>query len=141
VVDVGIASGSLADTLRQQVLLARAKDQRMVVMLTGRRCSPCRGIDEALSDPLMQQALSRVRLVRVDLDAFGDELAALDIPTGLYPAFFLLDAELRPVDAIHGGEWDEDVAENIAPVLGAFLRGEYRKRRHDWSPTASSIRL
>jgi hypothetical protein len=123
------------------MVLARAKDQHLLVMLTGSRCAPCRGFDEALAEPAMQRALREVRLLRVDLDTFGDELTELDIPTGLYPAFFLLDEELRPLDAIHGGEWDDDVADNMAPVLGAFLRGEYRKRRHHWSPTTSSIRI
>ena len=141
VVDLGAASKSLGDTLRVQLLFARAKGQTMIVMLTGSRCAPCRGVDDALSDPAMQQALRGARLVRVDLDTFGDELAELDIPTSVYPAFFLLDQELRPLDAIHGGEWDEDIAENIAPVLGAFVRGEYRHRRQTWSPTTSSIRI
>jgi hypothetical protein len=81
-------------------------------------------------------------LVRVDLNVFGDELKQLRMPTNLYPAFFLLGPDNRPIDAVHGGEWDDDVAENIAPVLGAFVRGEYKKRRHpEWSPTTTSVPL
>jgi hypothetical protein len=37
-------------------------------------------------------------------------------------------------DLIDGGEWDADVPENIAPVLGAFVRGTYSNRRHARAP-------
>ena len=91
---------------------------------------------------LMQQALRDVRLVRVDLEVFREELERLRIPTRLYPGFFMIGPDTRPVDAIHGGEWDEDVAENIAPVLGSFVRGQYTERRHaEWSPTTTSVPL
>jgi hypothetical protein len=140
VVDVGVTSGALEDVLRTHYAIAAAKGQKLLVMTTGRRCTPCAGVDDALSHPLMQQALRDVRLVRVDLDVFGEELGKLRMPTRLYPGFFLLGEDILPIDAVHGGEWDDDIAENIAPVLGSFVRGEYKKRRHpEWSPTTTSI--
>jgi hypothetical protein len=78
----------------------------------------------------MQSALAGVRLVRVDVSDFRVELAALGIPTDSVPGFALLSEGLRPMDFVHGGEWDADVPENIAPVLGAFVRGKYTVRRH-----------
>ena len=45
--------------------------------------------------------------------------------------------DLFPQDAIDGGEWDADVPENIAPVLGAFVRGTYKTRREPWKPPRS----
>lgn len=142
VVDVGVSSGTLIDVIETHAAIAEDKGQALLVMTTGRRCTPCVGVDDALSHPLMQAALRDVRLVRVDLDVFGEELKQLKMPTNLYPAFFLLGPDHRPIDAIHGGEWDDDVAENIAPVLGAFIRGEYKKRRHpEWSPTTTSVPL
>jgi hypothetical protein len=72
---------------------------------------------------------------------FDEELTQLKLPHDVYPAFYLLDARLRPLDSIHGGEWDDDIAENIAPVLGAFVQGNYRNRRYHSSPTSLSIRL
>lgn len=142
VVDVGVEAGSLEDVLAFHYQVAESKGQTLVVMTTGRKCAPCHGVDDALSHPLMQEALEGIRIVRVDLEVFGDELEALKMPRNLYPAFFLLGDDVRPIDAIHGGEWDEDVAENIAPVLGAFVTGEYKQRRYpDWSPTTTSIPL
>ena len=142
VVDVGVTSGALIDVLRTHYAIADAKGQKLLVMTTGRRCSPCRGVDDALSHELMQKALHNVRLVRVDLEVFGEELKELRMPTRKYPAFFLLGADIRPFDAIHGGEWGEDIAENIAPVLGPFVRGELKERAHpEWSPTTTSVPL
>jgi hypothetical protein len=142
VVDVGASSASLGDVLVAQRLVAETKHQKLLLVLIGRRCEPCTGFDDALRHPLMQRALADVRIVRVDMDVFKEELRRLRLPTTLYPAFFLLGDDLRPTDAIHGGEWDDDIAENIAPVLGAFVRGELRERRHfDWSPTITSIPL
>ncbi len=140
VIDVGSSSASLPDVLLAQRIVADAKQQTLVLMLTGRRCDPCDGVDDALEDPLMQRALVGVRLVRVDLDVFRDELRRMDLPTDSYPAFFLLGDDLRPFDAIHGGEWGDGVGKNMAPVLGPFVRGELRVRRHPgWAPTTSSI--
>ena len=141
VVDVGIKEPRLKDVLRRQLDAARNKNQTVLVMLTQDKCAPCHGVDESLSDPRMQRALANVRLVRVNIDVFSEEIKQLRMPQDDYPAFFLLSPDLRPRDGIHGGEWGEDIAENIAPVLGAFVRGNYRERRHHWSPTTSGVEL
>ncbi|MBW2459037.1 MAG: hypothetical protein JRI68_31345 [Deltaproteobacteria bacterium] len=141
VVDLGKSAAALQTSLIVQSALAAAKGKTVLVMTTRARCGPCRGVESALSDPLMQEALAGVRLVRIDLHVFREELADLKMATDLYPGFFLLGPDMRPWDGIHGGEWDEDVARNIAPVLSAFVKGEYTTRRQDWSATTDSIVL
>ena len=73
-----------------------------------------------------------MRLVRVDRDDFQPELDRLGIPTEKIPGFALLDTRGHARDFIHGGEWDADIAANIAPVLGKFAHGGYAKRRYPW---------
>ena len=141
VVDLGIEEASLKDALRSQQELAAARGQQVVVMLTGRRCRPCRGVDAALSDPQMQSALAGVRLVRVDIEAFREDIDGLGMARDIYPAFLLLGPDHSPRDTIHGGEWGDDVADNIAPVLGDFVRGRYHDRRYQRPPTLRSLRL
>lgn len=141
IVDLGMAEPTLSAALREQQLRAVQQRQTMLVMLTGRRCRPCRGVDQALIDPAMQLALQGVRLVRLDLDVFREEIDSLGLPREVFPAFVLLGPELRPRDTIHGGEWGADVADNIAPVLGAFVRGHYDSRRYQSAPTSHSLRL
>jgi hypothetical protein len=138
VVDIGVEASTLERALAKQRAQASAAGEKVLVMLTTDRCEPCRGVDASLRTPLMQTALAKVRLVRVDIDVFKDDLDALKMPHERYPAFFLLNVDLTPKDGIDGGEWDEDVAENIAPVLGAFVRGRYTTRRDPWRPLPGS---
>jgi hypothetical protein len=134
VVDLGKATPSLNDELAKQRAEASAAGEMPVVMTTAGRCDPCRGVDRSLADPLMQTALARVRLIRVDATTFQEDLATLRMPSSRVPGFYLLAPDLTPRDGIDGGEWDDDVASNIAPVLGAFVRGKYSARRQPWTP-------
>jgi hypothetical protein len=138
VVDVGVDAMTLERELAKQRAEAAKTGEKVLVMLTSDRCEPCRGVDASLSSLLMQTALAHVRLVRVDIDVFKDDLDTLKMPHDRYPAFFLLNVDLTPKDGIDGGEWDEDVAQNIAPVLGAFVRGKYAQRRQQWHPLPGS---
>jgi hypothetical protein len=132
VVDVALGVASLSNELRRQHAEATANGQKLLLETTSTGCPQCQGIASALPDPRMQLALDHVRLVRVDRDPFEEDLAELEIPSRPLPGFFLLDSDLRVTDAIHGGEWDEDIAVNIAPVIGPFVRGTYAKRRSPW---------
>lgn len=137
-VDIGIDAVTLEKELAKQRAAASTAGQKVLVMTTRDDCEPCRGVEASLKSALMQTALAKVRLVRVDLDVFKDDLDALKMPRERYPAFFLLSVDLTPKDGIDGGEWDEDVAPNIAPVLGAFVRGKYATRRQAWRPLPGS---
>jgi len=129
VVDVGYGATSLRDELAKQRLEAEAAKETLVLMTTSARCEPCAGVAKSLADPQMQTALAKTRLVRVDIAVFRDDLEALRVPYDAIPGFFLLGVDLAPRDGINGGEWGEDIASNIAPVLGAFVRGKYTERK------------
>jgi hypothetical protein len=135
VVDVALGIASLSNELKNQHAEATAHGEKLLLETTssGSACAPCQGVAASLSDPRMQTALDHVRLVRVDREPFEEDLAELEIPSKPFPGFFLLDSNLRVTDGINGGEWEDDVAANIAPVLGPFVRGAYNgKRRSPW---------
>ncbi|APR76494.1 Hypothetical protein A7982_01841 [Minicystis rosea] len=138
VVDVGMSSSSLGEELARQRAEAATAGETLMVMTTAARCAPCRGVDQSLTDPLLQTALAKVRLVRVDMQVFHEDLEQLKIPDEAIPGFFLLSLDLTPRDGVNGGEWDDDIPVNIAPVLGAFARGRYAQRRQSWRPIPSS---
>jgi hypothetical protein len=141
-VDLGTSVTSLSDELARQRADAANTGETLVVMTTAARCDPCRGVEEAMPSALMQAALARVRLARVDVDVFREDLDVLKIPHARIPGFFLLAPDLAPRDGIDGGEWDDDIPQNIAPVLGAFVRGKHTTRRREWQPLpGSGIRL
>lgn len=138
VIDLGTEDQrALEDSLRAERAAAQAEGRVLLVMTVQYKLPQFRDLDAALFDPLLQEALSDVRLVRVDATHFDAELNALGVPTHGVPWIVLLGADLVPRDGIDGGEWDEDVARNIAPVLGAFAHGTLKKRRHAWTPPRS----
>lgn len=129
---VDVASGSeksLRRVLESEQRAASLAAERLVVYVVGPNCLPCNGVMLSLSDARLQRALGHVRLLRVDASEFGADLVALGVPAETVPGFALVGPGQRVVDYIDGGEWDADVAENIAPVLGAFVTGKYRTRR------------
>jgi hypothetical protein len=138
IVDIGVDVSALGEELAKQRAEAQLQGEKVLVMTTSDPCEPCRGVDRSLGDPLMQTALRSVRLIRVDIDVFKEDLDQLKMPRRLHPGFFLLAPDLTPRDGINGGEWDDDIARNIAPVLGAFVRGQYATRRHPWQPLPGS---
>lgn len=134
VVDLGRSTPSLSDELAKQRAEAARDHETLLLMTTAADCDPCRGVDRSLKDRMMQTALAGVRLVRVDTNLFGEDLQALRVPHDRIPGFYLLAPDLAPRDGIDGGEWDADITPNIAPVLGAFVRGKYKERREQWHP-------
>lgn len=129
-------SADFGAELERQRKAAASADETLVLWVVVPSCKPCDGVAAALTSPDAQRALSKVRFVRVDRDELQPELDRLGIPTEKIPGFALLDAHNHPRDFIHGGEWDADIAANIAPILGKFVHGRYPKRRHPWRPPA-----
>ena len=132
VVEIGVKVPSLRVAIMQQVAAAKAQGKEVLLMTSRDKCEPCDSMVKTIAEPSMQKALEPVVVVRVDTEVFEKDLEAMQIQHQEIPGFFLLGADGAPRDSIHGGEWDADIAENIAPVLGPFVRGEYKKRRHEW---------
>ncbi|HEX3855171.1 MAG TPA: DUF4190 domain-containing protein [Polyangiaceae bacterium] len=129
-------SGDFEAELDKQRSAAEASSETLILWLVVPDCKPCNGVAAALTSPIAQKALAKVRFVRVDRNEFQVELERLSIPTEKIPGFVLLDGRNHPRDFIHGGEWDADIAPNIAPVLGKFAHGSYPRRRHPWHGAA-----
>jgi hypothetical protein len=131
-VDPGTEVASLHGLLSAQRALAASDHQKLVLWVTATDCAPCNGVSVALSGRRLQEALAGVRLVRVDAADFRPELVKLGVPIDVTPGFALIGSDGTPADYVNGGEWDADIPENIAPVLGGFVRGTYRARRNPW---------
>jgi hypothetical protein len=112
------------------VVAAAGKSGRLVILQTYVRASPeCAEVAASLPDARMQRALSDVVLVRVDVDDFENELREMRVETETVPWFYKLDKTSRPTDAISADEWDDNIPENMAPVLASFARGTLGMRR------------
>ncbi len=133
-VDVGVKEPSLKDVLLREQKIAKAENKEILVMASRQGCDPCAGVAAALPDPAMQKALENIRLVRVDAETFAEDLGRLQFDISAVPGFFLVASDAMPRDGVNGGEWGADVAQNIAPVLGPFVRGEYKHRKKPFRP-------
>jgi hypothetical protein len=132
VVELHPAAGALRAQLVSQASSAAHAGENVLVETSVATCEPCAEIERAVTDPAVLSALSKVRLLRIDVGEFRSELAGLRMNEPTVPWFYLLDARGQPRDAISADEWDDNDAENIAPVLGAFVHGRLQPRRTSW---------
>jgi hypothetical protein len=132
VLELHASTGPLQAQLATQALAAHRSGETLLVETTAQRCVPCAEVAAAAADTQVLQALKKVRFVRVDVGEFRDDLKGLRMSEPAVPWFYLIDVRGRPSDAISADEWDENEPGNIAPVLGAFVRGTLRSRRQSW---------
>jgi hypothetical protein len=131
-VDPGNEPATLQALVQSELTQANAAHQKVVLWVSAPDCAPCTGVSVALANPRLQTSLDGVRLVRVDARDYHVELVRRGIPVDVLPGFALLGSRGEPLDYVNGGEWDADIPENIAPVLGPFVKGTYRNRRNPW---------
>jgi hypothetical protein len=131
-VDPAPGSASLETLLREQRAQADAERATLLVWISSPELAPCNGVSVALRDARLQRALAGTRILRLNVNDYYVELSRQGLPVKVLPGFVLMSPEGRPLDYVNGGEWDADVAENIAPVLGNFIHGRYTRRRHPW---------
>jgi len=124
--------------LADEVKRAQAAKQTVIVMTSAKWCTVCREFEDAMTDARMQSALANVSIVRVDIDDFDAELKSEGMLEATLPWFYKIDATLKPIDAISAGEWDENIPENMAPVLKSFVSGTLRARKNP-SPMGTSL--
>jgi thiol-disulfide isomerase/thioredoxin len=131
VIDLDPDDGPLRTQLSDVMADAADAKSPVLVQTTAKWCAPCQKFEKSLSDVRVQSALKGVTIVRVDVDDWEKrELKDLDMDMGSVPWFFKIDAKLKRIDAISSGEWDDDVPENIAPVMRDYMAGRLTKRRY-----------
>lgn len=132
------ASGKLSKQLGDIAKTATSKGRIVILQTYVRSSKECAQVAASLPDPRMQRALANVTLVRVDIDAFEDELRDMRVDTESVPWFYKLDANARATDAISADEWDANTAENMAPILTDFARGAPFSRKTP-SPVGTAL--
>jgi len=132
VVDIAPDVPSLDDELDHQRTIADVSGERLLLWLIVSDCKPCKAVEAALASQDMQRALATIRLIRLNASDFGSELSRYGLPVDAFPGFALMGRNGFALDYLHGGEWDADLPQNIAPVLKSFVDGTYAHRRAPW---------
>lgn len=135
VVELHASTVPLQSQIADEVKSAKAAGEVVLVQTTARACGACGEVALAMRDPPLQMALANVRLVHVDAGELRSELASMGMSESSLPWFYLVDSRGETRDAISADEWDDNEAEEIAPVLDAFLHGRLAARRRAWRGT------
>ncbi len=114
--------GDLQALLAAEAAKARAKGQKPFVEVHAEWCGPCKELEASLGDPMMQDAFKGTYQIRLDSDAWGNQLMKAGISAGGIPAFFELNPQGKPTGrTINGGAWEENIPRNMAPPLKKFF--------------------
>jgi hypothetical protein len=135
VVDLHATTTPLRAQLVDEVKSAKTAGETVLVETVSHGCSACGEIARSMREPDLQTALAKVRLVRVDVDEHASQIGSMRMNEAALPWFYLLDAHGDARDAISADEWDDNDADEIAPVLESFLDGSLRSRRKAWRGT------
>jgi len=127
------ASQTLRAQLADEMRAAKTAGETVLVETIAPACAACAEIARAMPEPDLQTALATVRIVHVDVDEFGLEAASLHLHTPALPWFYLVDSHGDPRDGVSADEWDDNDADEIAPVLQAFVQRKLPTRRHPWA--------
>ena len=96
-----------------------------VVYFDATWCPPCWAIADALDEKnqLMLNAYEGTYIIKLDVDEWGwkdDKVENFNF--GGIPAYFKLDADGQQTgEVISGSAWEQDIPENIAPVMDEFF--------------------
>ena len=117
-------NGAMQSQLAAEVKKAKARGQTPFVEFDATWCPPCQAITGSLADKnaLMLDAYQGVYLIHADVDEWGQEIVTAGFNANSIPVFYALDSAGQASGAtVSGGAWNEDIPENMAPVLKKFF--------------------
>lgn len=123
VVELSPAQGPLSELLQHEIANAAKAGKAPFVELSATWCPPCKVLAASLDQLRMREAFEGTYIIRLDLDAWGEQLEPLGLKSLGVPVFFAIDgtghATGRKID---GRAFGDDIAERMAPSLQKFFR-------------------
>jgi thiol-disulfide isomerase/thioredoxin len=112
----------LLTLMQAHVKKAQELKQKLFIQITATWCGPCKRLQAAMPDDLMQDAFAGTYIVKLDADEWEDDFSQINIKINAVPVFFKVDADGKATDyTVNGGAWAEDIAINMAPPLKAYF--------------------
>jgi thiol-disulfide isomerase/thioredoxin len=114
--------GDLSSLLAIEAQKAMKLGQLPVVEFDASWCPPCQAINKSLEEKneLMLKAYDGVYIIKLDVDEWGWGVDGYKVEA--IPVYFKLDSKGQATgEVIDGGAWNEDIPENIAPVMDQFF--------------------
>jgi thiol-disulfide isomerase/thioredoxin len=120
--------GDLPAMLVTEAQKAGELGQIPIVEFDATWCPPCKAIEKWLEaeNEAMLKAYSGTYIIKLDVDEWGwNDGGVEDFRFDAIPVYFKLDPKGKQTgEVIDGGAWNEDIPENIAPVMDEFFHGE-----------------
>lgn len=110
--------------LRAQLteVMKRSQGRTVLLQTCASTSAACAAIDRAFPDTRMQRALSNVTIIRVDVEEYRGELGLMKVETKSAPFFYKLDQKGEITESLSAESWDAKIPENMAPLLGKFVK-------------------
>jgi thiol-disulfide isomerase/thioredoxin len=119
------SDGNLQTLLPIEAKQATSLGLMPIVEFDATWCPPCIAIDEAIQEQneLMLNAYRGTYIIKVDVDEWGwKDGVVQNFNFEFIPIYFKIDANGEQTgQEIDGGAWNEDIPENIAPVMDEFF--------------------
>jgi thiol-disulfide isomerase/thioredoxin len=113
----------LLDVMESHVTKANALNQDLYIQITATWCGPCKRLQAAMPNELMQEAFAGTYIVKLDADEWKEDFSSIDITIKAVPTFYQVTSEAKAGNyTVNGGAWAEDIPENMAPVLKTYFK-------------------
>ncbi len=114
------AEGALREQLMAKSRAATKAGKKVYLEMWASWCPPCKKVHRVLTTPDVVAELEGVVLIRVDTDAFGEDLDALGFTSRTIPAVYGLDKLGRPSGrTLSGHKWRTEA--QVREALPGFL--------------------
>lgn len=107
-------------TLSELLDLCSAHSKIPILYFHADWCKPCVAFKKSLKDERITRVFENAMLLGVDIDSDPHNMAAY-YSVNAVPTFIRLDQDSTVIARITSAEWDEDIPENIAPVMEKLL--------------------
>jgi hypothetical protein len=137
-VDAGDNTPNFAEFAAQQIEVAEKNHRHCLFVTMLPKCPSCAALGYALKRGYLGHKFGRIRIVRLDLDEFEEDMRRMHLPIDRVPGFILMDRSGKVIDFLDAGEWTSNDPAEFAPLISDFARGRLPQGRYNWSRNSLS---
>jgi thioredoxin 1 len=108
------------DTVEHIISNAVKENKTPVLYFYADWCGSCKRFKKSLKSKLLKEALKNTILIKINVDKEGQGLQE-KFGINAIPAFIKVNESGDLIAKITSAEWDEDIPENIAPIIDKLV--------------------
>lgn len=129
VVELSPSQGKLSDLLKGEVARSTRLGRTPFVEIGAEWCGQCRELKQYASDRRMIDAFTGTYIIRLDLDAWKDQLSPLGFDVSAVPVFFTVDSTGKASGVSFTTDpLGANTPEHVAAPLQKFFHEHLRKK-------------